>query len=87
MIDCGLSMESTARSCTHRFSSRTSIGATSYGDEVVFLSRIEPHKRQDLLVRALAFTRTPVRVRLCGAASSESYMSEIRELAESSRSY
>ncbi len=41
-----------------------------YGDEVVFLSRIEPHKRQDLLVWALSLTRTPVRVRLCGAESA-----------------
>ena len=52
-----------------------------YGDEVVFLSRIEPHKRQDLLVRALGYTRTPVRVRLCGASFTESYVADLKEHA------
>jgi glycosyltransferase involved in cell wall biosynthesis len=38
-----------------------------YGDEIVCICRFEPHKRQHLLVEAMRHTRTPVRLRLCGA--------------------
>lgn len=44
-----------------------------FNDEIVCVSRMEPHKRQDLLVAALGHTRTPVRLRLAGAASNPDY--------------
>ncbi len=39
----------------------------SYGDEIVCICRLEHHKRQHLLVEAMRHTRTPVKLRLCGA--------------------
>ncbi len=44
-----------------------------YGDEVVFVCRIEPHKRPQLLLEAMKHVQTPVRLRLCGRASSPAY--------------
>jgi glycosyltransferase involved in cell wall biosynthesis len=44
-----------------------------YGDDVVVICRIEPHKRQSLLIDAMEYTRTPVRVHLCGTAANPAY--------------
>lgn len=52
----------------------------AYGDEILLISRVEPHKRQHLFIEALARTETPVRLRLCGASSTEEYAWEIRRL-------
>jgi len=49
-----------------------------YGDEIVVVCRVEPHKRQALLIEAMKHVRTPVRLRLCGAASHPDYGAEIR---------
>lgn len=49
-----------------------------HNDEIVYVARLEPHKRQHLLVEALAHTTTPVRVRLCGTATGASYPDELR---------
>jgi len=48
------------------------------GDEIVCICRIEDHKRQDLLIEALAHTKTPVRLRICGASSNDFYVWELR---------
>lgn len=52
-----------------------------YNDEIVYISRIEHHKRQHLLVEALAQTTTPVRLRLCGTTGG-AYAKEVRDIAE-----
>lgn len=52
-----------------------------FNDEVVCVSRLEHHKRQHLLVEALAHTRTPVRLRLAGAASADAYARRLKERA------
>jgi glycosyltransferase involved in cell wall biosynthesis len=44
-----------------------------YGDEIVCICRLEHHKRQHLLVEAMRYTRTPVRLRLCGLSSGPDY--------------
>jgi glycosyltransferase involved in cell wall biosynthesis len=49
-----------------------------YGDEIVFVSRVEPHKRQWLMIEAMKLVRSPVRLRLCGQASGEDYAARIR---------
>ena len=49
-----------------------------YGDEIVVVCRVEPHKRQALLIEAMKHVRTPVRLRLCGTASHPDYGAEIR---------
>lgn len=48
------------------------------GDEIVAISRIEPHKRQHLLVEAMKYVQTPVRLRLCGQSAVDSYSREMR---------
>ncbi|MEI2732902.1 MAG: glycosyltransferase family 4 protein [Dermatophilaceae bacterium] len=57
----------------------------SFGEEVVYVSRIERHKRQHLLVEALAHTQTPVKVRLCGVGSDRQYSSAIMDTARRHR--
>ncbi len=44
-----------------------------YGDEIVFICRIEDHKRQHLLIEAMSHVRTPVRLRICGASGNAEY--------------
>ena len=49
-----------------------------YNDEIVCICRLEHHKRQHLLVDAMEFTKTPVRLRLCGSSSGPGYPEELR---------
>src|SRR5262249_58104950 len=42
--------------------------AGDYGDEIVSVCRMEHHKRQHLMVAAMAHTRTPVRLPPCGTS-------------------
>jgi len=51
--------------------------ARQYNDEIVCICRLEHHKRQHLLVDAMEFTKTPVRLRLCGSSSGPAYFSEL----------
>jgi glycosyltransferase involved in cell wall biosynthesis len=54
-----------------------------YGHEIVAVCRMEPHKRQDLLIEAMKHTRSAVKLRLCGAASGNGYASLLtRRIAE-----
>lgn len=53
-----------------------------YGDEIVSVCRMEHHKRQHLLVQALAYTRTPVRLRLCGMSMNQAYIAELHDTAQ-----
>lgn len=48
-------------------------------DEVVYISRMEPHKRQHLLLEAMRYTRTPVRLRLCGSSSGHEYAERLSQ--------
>ena len=50
-----------------------------YGDEVLVVCRAEPHKRQHLLVEAMAHVTTPVRLRLCGKTTGVAYANRIRQ--------
>ena len=55
----------------------------SSNDEILCISRVEPHKRQELLIRALAKTITPVKLKLIGEASSPDYAQYLRHLIAS----
>lgn len=55
--------------------------AGEYGDELVCVGRMEPHKRQHLLVEAMAHVQTGVRLRLCGAGNAD-YVRSLREIVE-----
>lgn len=45
----------------------------SDNDEIVYICRVEHHKRQHLLIEALKHTCTKVKLRLCGVSASMSY--------------
>jgi len=49
-----------------------------YGDEIVVISRVEPHKRQWLLVEAMRHVKSAVKLRLCGTSMSASHVETIR---------
>jgi glycosyltransferase involved in cell wall biosynthesis len=51
-----------------------------YNDEIVCVCRLEHHKRQHLLVEAMQYTRTPVRLRLCGLSSGQDYPAYLEHL-------
>jgi len=50
-----------------------------YNDEIVYICRIEHHKRQHLLLEAMALTKTPVKLRVCGASSSDAYAASLQQ--------
>jgi glycosyltransferase involved in cell wall biosynthesis len=50
-----------------------------YGDEIAVVCRMEPHKRQLLLLQAMRHVKTPVRLRLCGKTTGEGYADEIAQ--------
>jgi glycosyltransferase involved in cell wall biosynthesis len=52
-----------------------------YGDSIVYLARLEHHKRQHLLVEALALCTTEVRLVIVGTGSSPAYGDSLRTLA------
>lgn len=58
------------------------LAGRDYGDEIVFVSRMEHHKRQHLLVEAMRHTRSGVRLRLAGSTTSEPYVRSLRETVE-----
>jgi len=53
-----------------------------YNDEIVCICRLEHHKRQHLLIEALQYTNTPVRLRLCGLSSGPNYPEYLLHLIE-----
>ena len=60
--------------------------AGAQGDYVFYPSRLEPQKRQELLIEALYFTRTPVRAVLAGSAQEMAhYESLVRHLGVGDR--
>ena len=60
--------------------------AGAQGDYVFYPSRLEPQKRQELLIEALKHTRTPVRAVLAGSAQDVArYESLVRQLGVGDR--
>ncbi len=53
-----------------------------FGDEIVMISRIEPHKRQWLLVEAMQHVKTPVKLRLCGTGANPEHVQGLKERAQ-----
>lgn len=49
---------------------------------IVTVCRVEPHKRQHLLVEAMQYVKTPVTLRIFGKAGSEAYEKELTALAQ-----
>jgi glycosyltransferase involved in cell wall biosynthesis len=57
--------------------------AGEYGTEIVSVCRMEHHKRQHLLIEAMAHTRTQVQLRLCGTSMNAAYVNGLRATAAS----
>lgn len=57
--------------------------AGDYGDEIVSVCRLEHHKRQHLLLEAMAHTQTQVRLRLCGTSMDPVYVQCLHDLVGS----
>jgi glycosyltransferase involved in cell wall biosynthesis len=57
--------------------------AGEYGAEIVSVCRMEHHKRQHLLIEAIAHTSTEVQLRLCGTSMNAAYVDELRATAAS----
>ncbi len=55
----------------------TQVTAGPHGDYLVYVSRVEPHKRQLLAVEAMGLTTTPVRLVLCGTGMGTEYSQAI----------
>lgn len=55
-----------------------------YGDYLAYVSRIAPHKRQDLAIEAMRHTRTPVRLVVAGLPDSDMYVAALRDQIERS---
>ncbi len=49
-------------------------------DELVYISRVEHHKRQHLLIEAIAYTKSPVKLRMCGLSRDPVYISNLYKL-------
>lgn len=58
-----------------------------HNDEVVYICRIEHHKRQHLLIEAMQYTQTPVRLRLCGTSTNLDYSDELTKHIETLNLY
>ncbi|HUQ92163.1 MAG TPA: glycosyltransferase family 4 protein [Bryobacteraceae bacterium] len=54
-------------------------------DYLFFPSRINPTKRQHLVIEALAITRRPVRIKFCGGTSTPEYLASLKDLASKLR--
>lgn len=52
----------------------------SFSDEILYISRLEHHKRQHLAIEALKHTRTPVKLRLSGTAADTQYAESLRKM-------
>lgn len=53
-----------------------------YGDELLFVCRVEGHKRQHLAIEAMAHTATPVRLRIAGLSQNDQYPTTLGEMIE-----
>ncbi|MHB2243563.1 glycosyltransferase family 4 protein [Pseudomonas monsensis] len=53
-----------------------------YNDEIAYICRLEHHKRQHLLIDALSYTTTPVRLRLLGTGGGPDYGISLRQKIE-----
>jgi glycosyltransferase involved in cell wall biosynthesis len=49
-------------------------------EEIVTVCRVEPHKRQELSIRAMAHVKTGVRLRICGASANPGYEAKLKTL-------
>jgi glycosyltransferase involved in cell wall biosynthesis len=54
---------------------------TGYGDEIVYISRLVSHKRQHLLIEAMAHVQSGAMARVCGESDGPVYAEDLSQLA------
>ena len=54
--------------------------SVGFSDEIVCICRLEHHKRQHLLIEAMRFVKSPVRLRLFGASAGDEYPRQLNKL-------
>lgn len=52
---------------------------TGYGDTIVSVCRLEPHKRQHLMVEAMRYVKSDVRLHIMGRSSNSAYTRQMQE--------
>ena len=57
-------------------------GCRTYGDAIVYVSRVMHHKRQNLAVESMRYTRTPVKLILAGQAGGDGVRQMILSLID-----
>lgn len=60
----------------------TAIVSQAYGSELLFVCRIEHHKRQHLALEAMAHTETPVRLRVAGTTQDVKYLDSLHAIVK-----
>jgi glycosyltransferase involved in cell wall biosynthesis len=50
-----------------------------FGDSIVSICRLEPHKRQHLMVEAMKYVRSGVKLKILGRSSNPRYTAQMRE--------
>lgn len=50
----------------------------THNDEIVYICRVEHHKRQHLLIEAMQYVTTPIRLRICGCSLTSGYILELQ---------
>lgn len=50
------------------------------GDHLALICRIEHHKRQHLAIEAMKYTKTDVRLRICGVSYESSYLRSLQDM-------
>jgi glycosyltransferase involved in cell wall biosynthesis len=53
-----------------------------YGDYILYMSRLARHKRQELAVEAMRYTRTPVKLLIAGKPDDQDFELSLRSAAE-----
>lgn len=53
-----------------------------FNDEILSVCRLVHHKRIHLLIEAMAYTHTDVKLRICGEAENDSYLNELTTLIQ-----
>jgi len=59
--------------------------SNAHGAELAFVCRIEEHKRQHLAVKAMSFTKSPVRLRIAGRSQNPNYLESLQSFVELNR--
>lgn len=58
------------------------LSSKSRSNQIVYISRVEHHKRQHLFIEAMKYVKSPAELRICGVSHSVSYAKELELMIE-----